>query len=363
MTFNPFNISKIPPIRPVGLFNPSRPKQPYSNAGNYNYYDKTNDNLYNICYMNASIQCLFRLDKFVQHILLTEGKNLVKASKDLIMEMINYQYNQGKVLSVKNIKECMGKLDDRFKLSNTEDVNDFISIYLDGLLEETMSGKYNSPKIFEIKNPIVDKAYTHFLNRFYAKKGNSFILDLFYGELKTTRFCPFCHSLYNIQFSAFNILELPIYELWKKNKNSVLNLEDILKLYISPNNNNEIICSSCQKSNLCSTTEIFKFPKYLLIYFGRTVGNEYISNDIYFKRQMDFNDFKSEKDALINLDNIYNLKSVIYYLNVGRKTGHYSALCFVDEKEYYFDDSEVIENPKGRILGNPILLFYENIKN
>ena len=78
---------------------------------------------------------------------------------------------------------------------------------------------------------------------------------------------------------------------------------------------------------------------------------------------MDFNDFKSEKDALINLDNIYNLKSVIYYLNVGRKTGHYSALCFVDEKEYYFDDSEVIENPKGRILGNPILLFYENIKN
>lgn len=363
MIYNPINISNIPPVRPVGLLNLSRQKHFYSHVESpyYLYINDDNSNLYNICYMNASIQCFFHLDKFVQNILLGKGKNLLNASKELLMYMINYQNNQKKILSVKEIKDNIGQIDERFKSNHTEDVNEFISIYLDGLLEETMTGKYDNLINVPFKDPSLEKSYIHFLNRFYGKKGKSFILDLFYGELLTKRFCPSCKYLFSNQFSAFNILELPIYDLAKKNPHSSLNLHDILKKFISPNKNDDSICNICNKDNINSTTEIFKLPRYLIIYFGRTVGSEYLPNDIKFEKDLNMNEFIFNKDILNLYDNSYNLKSVIYYYSVGKKIGHYTALCICGNQEYYFDDSDVIKNPQSNILGNPIVLFYEKI--
>ena len=362
-------MQKIPSVPPVGLLNLSRKKQIYYEHSSHNnssmdfYNDNYNYDLYNICYMNSVIQCLFRLDKFVANILVSEGKNLLNASKDLLIKMINYKADRNIILSVEKIKKAIEQIDERYKNNNCEDVNEFISNYLDGLLEETkhediLVYKENSFLDYQVEKP----AYIRFFNRFYSKKGDSFILDLFYGELKMQKICSHCKALQSIQFSAFNILELPIYELAKINQYSPINLKDILKEYISENKNNEDICNICHTKSIYSKTEIFKLPKYLIIYFGRTVENDYISSDINFPSQMDFYDFIYKKDEINTYDNVYNLKSVIYYYSIRKKLGHYTASCKCDYKEYYFDDSEVIEKTKANILGNPIILFYENIK-
>ena len=87
--------------------------------------------------------------------------------------------------AVEKIKKAMEQIDERYKNNNCEDVNEFISNYLDGLLEETKHEnisvyKGNSFFDYQVEKP----AYIRFFNRFYSKKGDSFILDLFYGELE-----------------------------------------------------------------------------------------------------------------------------------------------------------------------------------
>ena len=54
-------------LNPVGLVNLSR----YQRINNYKSYKKSN--LLNSCYMNASIQCLFRIDEFVKNIIKYES--------------------------------------------------------------------------------------------------------------------------------------------------------------------------------------------------------------------------------------------------------------------------------------------------
>ena len=72
-------------IPPVGLLNFSRKDQKISGYNNYKDL-----NLWNACYINASIQCLFRLDEFVKNILKYEGGNLTKATRNLINKMKNF---------------------------------------------------------------------------------------------------------------------------------------------------------------------------------------------------------------------------------------------------------------------------------
>ena len=142
---------------------------------------------------------------------MNEGKNALNASKDLLFIMINYKADRNIILSVEKIKKAMEQIDERYKNNNCEDVNEFISNYLDGLIEETKHEnisvyKGNSFFDYQVEKP----AYIRFFNRFYSKKGDSFILDLFYGELEIQKVCSYCRILLSNQFSTFNILELSI---------------------------------------------------------------------------------------------------------------------------------------------------------
>ena len=67
-------------LYPVGLLNSSR------------IYNKNYSNLFNICYINASIQCLFRLDEFVKNILKCYKGDLTLATKKLINLICIYNF-------------------------------------------------------------------------------------------------------------------------------------------------------------------------------------------------------------------------------------------------------------------------------
>lgn len=74
---------------------------------------------------------------------------------------------------------------------------------------------------------IEKEACKKFKNKFYNKIKNSFLLDLFYGILKTEKYC----KNQSVKFNSYNTLESPIYDLEKHNRNKRLNLKIILNVF------------------------------------------------------------------------------------------------------------------------------------
>lgn len=115
-------------LHPVGLVNLSR----YQRINNYKSFKNTS--LFNSCYMNASIQCLFQIDGFVKKILQYDEGNLVLATKKLIHNMQNpgNKFNQCSVLE---IKKAMGEKDEKYDDEFQENANEFITNYLNYLID------------------------------------------------------------------------------------------------------------------------------------------------------------------------------------------------------------------------------------
>ena len=116
-------------LNPVGLANLSR----YQRINNYKSFKKAS--LFNSCYMNASIQCLFRIDGFVKKIIQANEGSLVLATKKLIYDMQkpNNNYNQCSVL---DIKKAMGEKNEKYNDEFQEDANEFITNYLNYLMRK-----------------------------------------------------------------------------------------------------------------------------------------------------------------------------------------------------------------------------------
>lgn len=337
-------------VYPVRFLNLSRVNRKIEN-----YYIKNKiTNIYNVCYMNSSIQCLFYLNDFINNIRNCKGENLTNATVNLINDMTNPK-NKDKIFSVSEIKKAMGEKIEIYQENNQEDVNEFISNYLD-LLHQEISNKNASREIMiPIMNEEDKESFLKFYNRFYIKKGSSFILDLFYGILHIKKYCK-CKT-FSKSFSSFKILELPIFSLSKYNTN-ILQLEEILNTYISPTKISNSFCQEC-KTQIYSQTTFYALPKYFIIYFGRKYDNTFIESKINFSKKMDLKNFLNKEIRNDSNDYIYNLKSIIFYRSIGKK-GHYSTSCRIGNNWIYFDDHYILNyNEDFFFNGIPIILFYE----
>lgn len=341
-------INEIPPAR---LLNLSRKR--YYNYNDF-YYENFNlddiykSNIFNVCYMNSSIQCLFHLKDFADFIFNVPGKNLMKASKNLLLEMKN---TKDECLSVNEIKKAMGAINERYKKNNQEDVNEFISIYLDGLFEETSDKSNLAPKLI-LNDELNKEAYNKFYDKFFQKKGYSPIIKLFYGLLRIEKYCKFCKLMFSIRFNPFNMIELPIYDLAKISKKKSLEFKDIYNNYLEEFKSG-LFCETCKKE-IYTKNEIFELPKNLIFYFGRTIGYEYIDNEINFYDSVTITSSeKKEKKT-------YNLVGIIYHSLFGYKIGHYTCSCKINNKWFFFDDDyyEKIERPDFNSR-EVIILFYK----
>ena len=239
----------------------------------------------NNCYLNSSLQLLTRVKELRVNILnyklenvcintITEGKICVEF-QNIIQDIINGRKN----IDPRKLKKVMGEIDERYKDNNQEDANEFISNFLDGLLDE-IGDKNNLPKPLDIKNESDKVAYNKFYKRFYTNKGNSFLLDLFYSILKTQKVCKSCGKVNSIKFNAYNIIELPIKSL--ANRGNDIQLVDIIENYFKKNENIDGECKFCGKNNIYEKINIYLLPKYLILYFGRTIDGKYINNQIIF---------------------------------------------------------------------------------
>ena len=347
---NKIKYSKEKKVYPVKLVNLSR-----INRTIEHYFIKNKiNNIYNICYMNSSIQCLFYLNDFINNIIKCKGGNLTNATINLINDMTN-EKNKENLFSVSKIKKAMGEKIEIYQENNQEDANEFISNYIE-LLHKEISNKNTSREIMiSIKNEEERKCFLKYYNKLNIKKGSSFIFDLFYGILHTQKYCK-CHT-FSKTFSSFNTLELPIYSSLLKDHTNILQLEELLNTYISPTKILNSFCEEC-KSQKYSLTTFYVLPKYLIIYFGRKNSDTFIENEIDFPKTIDLKKYLNKEIRNNSSDYIYNLKSIITHKNIGKK-GHYFSYCRNDNDWTYFDDHYIGNYKKIFIYGIPIILFYE----
>ena len=314
-------------------------------------------NFENLCFMNSSMQCLAHLVNFRTKILnFKNPSNLIKEIQNLFIDMKNGK----KYSNVSGIKKVLSDVNDRYKENNQEDANEFISTFLDTILEDTKSSLDEMPKININKDDIIErKAYDKICRRFYQKKGGSFIVPLFYGLLKEEKICPKCSAKISVNFNIYNILELPINEY--ENKHS-MDLKDIMNSFYGKmiefiENESCPNCGEIGKVNVITT--ICTLPKYLIIHFRRTVDNRYIDLDINYEDKIDLSQNISKSSTCCNLKNQYSLKGVIEHSG-DNKYGHYMAICFSDNTQSWntFSDTNIIcnTNYKSKIA---IILLYE----
>ena len=222
-------------------------------------------NLGNTCYMNSALQCLRAIKELTDYFLyyFDENKinktNLMGTGGLLALAYANYIFqinlNDKNFLELKYFKNAIGIVDDRFSGYDQQDTHEFLSFLIDSIHEDLnkviikpilnrkssdWEKKYNSIEI-------LDKLKSKLEWNNFLKRNQSIMVDLFYGQYKTSIICPKC-SHNSTNFSIFLSLQLPIplsnnyfiikvcfYEEWLNNKDYIF-----FEIILSKNNNKVI---------------------------------------------------------------------------------------------------------------------------
>jgi ubiquitin C-terminal hydrolase len=317
----------------------------------------------NNCYLNSSLQLLTRINELKNGILNYQDNEINKNNdtkgqlfdefKKMIIEIENSK-NNNLTINPEKLKYIMNGINGIYYGNSQEDSNEFISNFISGLFKETASkDKSKVVQKLDINNEPDKKAYESFFNRFYIKKGYSFLIDIFYGIFKIKNFCKTCKNTISIKFNAYNMFELPLYKLAKKYKNKTLDLKEILNEYRAEKSLN-YKCDNCKISEIYTKIFLYTLPKYLILSFIRNVDDEYFYNDIKYDETLDIQTDYNNKSYN------YSLECVIEHSGGGR-SGHYTALCKdkKNNKWYRFNDSYCDKYNYNFHSKNALLLLYK----
>ena len=316
----------------------------------------------NNCYLNSSLQLLTRIKDLKDLVINfnenyedneTEGKLIIEFRN--ILKSIENSESENLTLNPGKLKRIMGKIDNKYNSSGQEDSNEFITNFITALLDET-GNKNKKVNKLEIVNEKEIGPYNNLYKKFYQRKGDSFIINLFYGISKVTKLCGKCGNFKSIKFNVYNMLDFQLVNLLMENPNKELQLKDLFDDY-TKNTKCGDICSKCNKEEIYSKTSIYTLPKYLIISFGRSCDNKYFYNNILYPKNLKLKaDFENNAKS-------YILDCVIEHSG-GLCFGHYTALVPIDKsnnKWVRISDSYCNRTPTGYLSGNAIILLYKLI--
>ena len=316
----------------------------------------------NNCYLNSSLQLLTRIKDLKDEVFNfnenyqdneTNGRLIIEFRN--MLKIIENSGNDNLTLNPAKLKWIMGAIDNKYYSGAQEDSNEFITNFITGLLEET-GNKEKKVKKLDIINEKEKVPYNNLYKKFYQRKGDSFIINLFYGISKVTKLCDKCGNCNSIKFNVYNMLDFQLVNLIKENSNKELQLKDLFDEYTRKIKCGDI-CSKCNKEEIYSKTSIYTLPKYLIISFGRSYDNNYFYNNILYPKTLKLKaDFENNTKS-------YLLDCVIEHTG-GSKFGHYTALVPIDKnnnKWVRISDSYCDRTPTGYLSGNAIILLYKLI--
>jgi ubiquitin C-terminal hydrolase len=314
----------------------------------------------NNCYLNSSLQLLTRIKELKEEVFNfnehyedndTQGRLIIEFKT--LLQQIEDSKDKELTLNPGRLKRVMGNVDEKYKSNYQEDSNEFIANFISALLSET-GNRDKIVKKLNIVNESEKRPYENLYKKFFQRKGDSFVLDLFYGILKVTKKCNKCDNINSIKFNAFNMLEFPLINLTKKNDNKDLNLKQLFDNFTEEKKYEET-CNNCNSDEVYSKTTIYTLPQYLIISFGRICDGYYYSNYIQYPKNIKIKgEFKQEIFS-------YILECVIEHSG-GLGGGHYTSLIPTDKNNdnwIRYSDSYCSGNNYGFESRNAIILLYK----
>lgn len=234
---------------------------------------------------------------------------------------------------------------------------EFIRIFLNEFNTEFNNNKNNN--IYKEFIPDISKSkeiQNEEFHKFFLKKENSMIIDIFYSQLITSYICKCTY----IHYSLEKLLEIPL-QIPKKDN---IDLYDLLNIHFKCEFVEfEEICKNCRKKVIHQKlSKISTAPDIIILVLLRIDNETNIKNEciISFPDNLDFSNYVDNN--CVKFPPVYKLYGTINHIG-SFNLGHY--YCYInttnDNKWYKFDDSKVIEIGENIENTNVYALFYTKI--
>ena len=177
-------------------------------------------NIGNTCFMNSALQCLSNCYELTKYFLSDLYKNEINVNNRLgskgeivnIYKQLLKDLWEGKEESINPtyFKNIFSQFVEQFSGNNQQDSNEFLMFLLDKLHEDINSVskkeylEAENSENNQSDNEVAEKSW----NR-YLKREKSIIVDLFYGQFKSTINCKYCNRI-SKSFDSFNNISVPI---------------------------------------------------------------------------------------------------------------------------------------------------------
>ena len=342
-----------------GLFNGNKKPKGLSNIGA-------------TCYMNATLQCFYHVEKLTEYLIKKKYKNdninikpnsITYAYINLVNEL--YDKNGKEYIEPYEFKDILSKNNLLFKGIAANDSKDLI-LYLEQVLHEELKIKKNLENEFYFnKDSRIDQTDENSILSYFVKdfsKETSIIKDIFHFITKTKTICQNCNvNIFNFQTN--NFLIFPLEKIYNESVNNSLtysydklynnkfNFNNIMNTNIYGNNLNILNKSNnniCQNYNNIENN-IFRNPSkgaFINHYNRYNNGNNFNNND---------NIFNNSKDIKDNKDNLnYFNRSPNIRVNNGNKKAINNIFFSVNKNDNKYNNRHLFGSgpPKGNISMN-----------
>ena len=364
------------------------------------------ENIGATCYMNATLQCLCNIHKFVNYFKYSKHlENIVKkdikkeklySSFKLLIEKlypydlsnnknvlipgqnkinINYIKNLKRSYTPREFKEKISKMNPLFQGIAENDAKDLVNFLIMELHTE-LNKLHDGPLNLSEKNSFEEQTNKKLMfNKFkdkFEKAQKSIISDLFYALNCTTTQCNNCQVIfYNYQiyfFLLFPLEEVRKFKLESKNgfiyNNNIVDIYDCFNYEMRTNvmsGNNALYCNYCKQTcNSSMSTTLTGGPEVLIIILNRGKDNMY-KVKINFDLELNLYNYIESKETGTQ----YELFGVITHLGESGMGGSYIAYCksYWDNQWFKFNDAFVdpVKDFKREVIdyAMPYLLFYQ----
>lgn len=332
-------------------------------------------NIGNTCFMNSVLQCLsntrvlldyIRKDSYQKDINnITSGMKgaLIKAFAELIKEL--WAPDSSGPVNTASLKSQIQRFAPRFMGYSQQDAQEFLRYLLEGLHEE-VNRVTSKPKPIttdiDDNMPDSDKAAEAW--RRYLRSEDSYIVDAFVGQLKSTLKCTHCGHC-SVTFDPFWDLSLP---LPSGRNTGPLRLSHCLDSFTKEetlDGDEKPKCARCKERRRCTKSfTIQRFPQVLVIHLKRFSPMERFRGKLntlveFPLEGLDLTPYAAEAQS--GPAPRYNLYAVSEHSGTPY-SGHYTAHCKnpVDGRWHEYNDSRV-SSASGRSAISPeaYVLFYE----
>ncbi|XP_030764006.1 ubiquitin carboxyl-terminal hydrolase 2-like [Sitophilus oryzae] len=334
-------------------------------------------NIGNTCFMNSVLQCLsntkvlldyINKDSYQRDINSTTSAMkgaLIKSFAELLKQL--WSPSSSGPVNTAALKAQIQKFAPRFMGYAQQDAQEFLRYLLEGLHEEVnrVTSKHK-PITTDIDDTLSDTEKANEAWKRYVRTEDSYIVDMFVGQLKSTLKCTFCGHC-SVTFDPFWDLSLPL----PSGRNSTaLRLSHCLDAFTKEetlDGDEKPKCDKCKERRRCTKSfSIQKFPQVLVIHLKRFSPLERFRGKLntlveFPVENLDLSRYAADSAQQNGMSSRYNLYAVSEHSGTPY-SGHYTAHCknpLSGEWHEYNDSRVSLASARSAVSPEAYVLFYE----